>query len=121
MIDQDTLYKRHPDSRAANIVAACDAVEFALQQNNCWQGEPLPAAVYTSSAPFSIDTMTLVQWLQFVCLPQLRRCLQQHQALPTASAIKPVLEEWLQSQRLHKPMTLLKAVGNLDDCFNASD
>ena len=47
-----------------------------------WDKVPPPPEALASEQPFSIDTLTLPQWLQFIFLPTLYRLLDEGQPLP---------------------------------------
>ena len=71
-------------------------IEAELRQLGLWDGVPPSAEALASDQPFSIDTLTLPQWLQFIFLPTIYRLLEQGQALPDRCGIAPMAEIYFQ-------------------------
>jgi uncharacterized protein YqcC (DUF446 family) len=49
-----------------------DAIEAEMRRVGLWQDGPLDPGALGFRQPFGADTMTFVQWLQFVLLPRAR-------------------------------------------------
>ncbi|MEE4143437.1 MAG: YqcC family protein [Halieaceae bacterium] len=69
-------------------------IEAELRQLGQWDRLPPPPEALASDQPFSIDTLTLPQWLQFVFLPTIYRLLEEEQPLPRRCGIAPMAEEY---------------------------
>ena len=69
-------------------------LEHELKALDWWQSEPLPISAYSSTQPFSIDTMDFAQWLQFVFLMRMRALCDAEAALPSECGIAPMIEEF---------------------------
>ncbi len=69
-------------------------IEAELRQLGLWDRQPPSPEALASDQPFSIDTLTLPQWLQFVFLPTIYRLLEEGQALPGRCGIAPMAEEY---------------------------
>ena len=54
-------------------------IEAELRQLGLWDRGAAPPAALASDQPFSIDTLTLPQWLRFIFLPTLYRLLEEAQ------------------------------------------
>lgn len=56
-----------------------------------WQSEELPPIAFNSTAPFFCDTMSFMQWLQFVFIPKMNHCCL-NDSLPSSMALTPMAE-----------------------------
>ena len=86
-------------------------IEAQLRQLGLWEREPPPPQALASDQPFSVDTLTLPQWLQFIFLPTLYRLLAEGQPLPGRCGIAPMAEEYFRGLALASAtleQTLLK-------------
>jgi uncharacterized protein YqcC (DUF446 family) len=70
-------------------------LEGQLRQLNLWEKHSPSEKALASVEPFCVDTLTLVQWLQFVFLPRMYQLLEQQQALPSSCTITPMLQTYL--------------------------
>lgn len=75
-------------------------IEAELRQLGLWDRVPPPPAALASDQPFSIDTLTLPQWLQFIFLPTLYRLLEEAQPLPGRCGIAPMAQEYFRGMGL---------------------
>lgn len=75
-------------------------IEAELRQLGLWDRVPPPPAALASDQPFSIDTLTLPQWLQFIFLPTLYRLLEEAQPLPGRCGIAPLAQEYFRGMGL---------------------
>lgn len=64
---------------------------------NLWQREMPSEEALASSLPFAIDTLTFVQWLQFIFIVKMRLLLQLKQPLPENIAVAPFATEYFKS------------------------
>jgi len=69
-------------------------IEAELRQLGLWDRLPPSPEALASDQPFSIDTLTLPQWLQFIFLPNIYRLLEEGQPLPQRCGIAPMAEEY---------------------------
>jgi uncharacterized protein YqcC (DUF446 family) len=69
-------------------------IEAELRQLGLWDRVPPSPEALASDQPFSIDTLTLPQWLQFIFLPTIYRLLEEEQPLPGRCGIAPMAEEY---------------------------
>lgn len=80
------------------IAEGLEIIEVALRRIDYWEFEwPDPEAL-RSQQPFSVDTLTFPQWLQFVFLPQMRQILDQQRSLPSVSGMAPMAEEFFRPE-----------------------
>jgi len=86
-------------------------IEAQLRQLGLWEREPPSPQALASDQPFSVDTLTLPQWLQFIFLPTLYRLLEEGQPLPGRCGIAPMAQEYFRGLALASAtleQTLLK-------------
>ena len=86
--------------KADKIAPLLIDVEAQLRQLNLWQEELLAADAFSSSEPFSIDTMRFEQWLQFVFLATIYDLLEADQPLPQACGVAPMAQEYFRGLHL---------------------
>ena len=86
-------------------------IEAQLRQLGLWERQSPPPEALASDQPFSVDTLTLPQWLQFIFLPTLYRLLAQGEPLPGRCGIAPMAQEYFRGLALPSAtleQTLLK-------------
>lgn len=88
-------------------------IEAELRRLQQWQHEPPAAAALASTEPFCVDTLSFVQWLQFIFLPRMHALVAARQLPPGRCAIRPLAEEYFRGGRLDVD-NLLRAIGALD-------
>ncbi len=70
------------------------AIEAEMRRIGLWESDaPSPQAL-ASLQPFCYDTLRFDQWLQWIFLVRMRTLLEEGAALPTASDIAPLAEEF---------------------------
>ena len=79
------------------LLAELIELERHLRAAGHWQSSPIDPLALESVEPFCIDTMTFVQWLQFMFIPRLRAMIDARVALPASSAIAALAEEYFKS------------------------
>lgn len=91
-------------------------IEQVMRELSLWQPMPPEPEAFESQEPFSVDTMSAEQWLQWVLIPRMHALLAAEASLPTRFAITPYYEMALPEQvRLHN------ALQRLDDLLNIED
>lgn len=68
------------------VIRYADLIEAELRRIGYWQSEPLRAEQMEFTQAFAMDTMTFVQWLQFVFLPRVREAAAANQ-FPSGSSV----------------------------------
>ena len=94
-------------------------IEAELRRLQQWQHEPPAPEALASTEPFCVDTLTFVQWLQFIFLPRMHALAAAQQLPPGRCEIKPLAEEYFGDGRLDVT-NLLRVLGALDDTMNAA-
>tara|TARA_R110001592_G_scaffold295594_2_gene565751 strand:- start:110856 stop:111185 length:330 start_codon:yes stop_codon:yes gene_type:complete len=82
------------------IAALLIDIEAQLRTLDLWDKVPPPPAALASTEPFSVDTLTLPQWLQFIFLPTIYGLLEQGETLPGRCGIAPMAEEYFRGMGL---------------------
>ena len=54
-----------------SIAQTLRAITAEMQRQSLWQDQPPTAEQLGSKLPFCVDTLTFVQWLQWVMFPRL--------------------------------------------------
>ena len=72
-------------------------LEDELRLQNLWQSELPSEEALASSLPFAIDTLTFVQWMQFIFIVRMRLLLQLKQPLPENIAVAPFAVEYFKN------------------------
>ena len=94
MDDHDETLKR------TEVAALLIDIEAQLRQLGLWDRLPPSAEALASEQPFSIDTLSLPQWLQFVFLPRLYLLLERESPLPDRCGIAPMAQEYFRGTGL---------------------
>lgn len=94
-------------------------IEAELRRLGQWQEDTPPAEALASTEPFSVDTLTFVQWLQFIFLPRMYALLERDQLPPGPCAIAPLAEEYFGGGGLNVG-DLLQHISALDRLVSGS-
>ncbi|GBU11483.1 hypothetical protein AwEntero_00840 [Enterobacterales bacterium] len=91
-------------------------IEQVMRDLQLWHEMPPEAEAFDSVEPFSVDTLSAEQWLQWVLIPRIYALLAAGSALPTRFAITPYFEV-----AMPDAVRLLAALQRLDDLLNIED
>ncbi|AVF37265.1 YqcC family protein [Rahnella sikkimica] len=91
-------------------------IEQAMRNDKLWHATPPEPDAFESKEPFSVDTMSAEQWLQWVLIPRMYALLAAEAPLPTRFAITPYFEE-----AMPEAVLLLNQLQRLDDLLNIED
>jgi len=109
---------RNTVSINTEIAALLIDIEAQLRQLGQWDRVPPTAEALSSKQPFSVDTLTLPQWLQFVFLPTLYRMMEDDRPLPQRCGIAPMAEEYFRGTGL-RSRELEAALLRIDELLSA--
>ncbi|MGK0499338.1 MAG: hypothetical protein ACJAYG_000975 [Oceanicoccus sp.] len=101
------------ENATAEINAGLRAIEDELRQLHLWQLEPPSAASLASKSPFSIDTLTFPQWLQFVFIARLHPLIERQEPLSIDCQIAPMAEQYFGIGN-QQALSLLRVITALD-------
>ena len=91
-------------------------IEQVMRDEKLWHATPPEAEAFESKEPFSVDTMSAEQWLQWVLVPRMYALLEAQAPLPTRFAITPYFEV-----AMPEALRLLTQLQRLDDLLNIED
>lgn len=103
-------------SRHQQVQAQLQLIERCLKETELWQSVPPDGEAFASNEPFCVDTMTPLQWLQWVFLPRMQALLDAAAPLPGSLAIAPYYEVALESDNPHRTR-LLQCLTAFDKLF----
>jgi uncharacterized protein YqcC (DUF446 family) len=93
--NQYELKKRHL------LLQLVNQLEEQLRIENLWQLQRPSEAALSSNVPFAIDSLTFVQWLQFIFIDKMTYLLQFSLPLPKAMSVLPMAEESFKKNSIH--------------------
>lgn len=105
-------------SREQQVQERLLAIESFLKQAGLWQYVAPVSEAFASSEPFCIDTMTPLQWLQWVLLPKMQALLDAGALLPVKLAVTPYYEVSLEGV-LPERARLLQLLCEFDQLFES--
>jgi len=76
-------------------------LEEGLQREELWLAQTPSNDALSSVEPFAVDTLTFIQWLQFLFLPQIKQICQEAAELPAVCSIAPMAEEYFKSIQIN--------------------
>lgn len=95
------------------------AIEHTMKEHHVWQTRRPDAQACNSSAPFCLDTLHPLEWLQWVLIPRMQLLLENGAPLPEKFSLTPYYEEALDKMmpgRVH----LLLHLTHLDALFSGA-
>ena len=107
------------NSRSTKIETQILRIETIMQEKSLYASERPDEQAFQSAVPFCYDTMTLLQWMQWVMFPRTREMIVKDLPLPTVCEVHPLAEEEF---KLIEQETddLLAEILALDKLFNVS-
>lgn len=91
-------------------------IEQVMRDDKLWHATPPEAEAFESKEPFSVDTLSAEQWLQWVLVPRMYALLEAQAPMPTRFAITPYFEV-----AMPEALRLLTQLQRLDDLLNIED
>ena len=82
------------------LLQLINQLEDQLRLQNLWHSEKPCEAALNSQVPFAIDSLTFVQWLQFIFIDKMTYLLQFSLPLPDAMSVYPMAEESFKQNRI---------------------
>ena len=83
------------------LLQLINQLEEHLRLQNLWQSDKPSAAALSSNVPFAIDSLTFVQWLQFIFIDKITYLLQFSLPLPKTISVLPMAEESFKKNSIH--------------------
>lgn len=107
-------------SREQQVQQRLLAIETQLRQAGLWQTVAPTSEAFASTEPFCVDTMTPLQWLQWIFLPRMQALLDGGAPLPVSLAIAPYYEVWLEGETPERAR-LLHCLNEFDQLFESAN
>ncbi|MDE9494941.1 YqcC family protein [Xenorhabdus bovienii] len=98
------------------ILLKLQLIEADMKAAGLWRSHPPKPEAFESTEPFSLDTMSAEEWLQWVLIPRMRAMIEQNANLPTAFDIIPYFEE-VYKEEAERYLPLLEHLRELDSLF----
>lgn len=111
-LDLGLMIKR--DNMVEKVVFLLDEIQRTMEQAGLWQPVSPSPEKMSSLEPFSLDTLSFLEWLQWVYIARLRAIVDAEMALPSGAKVHPYAEEALKSEAIQSPV-LLALIQELDD------
>ena len=105
--------------RPAQIESQIQRIEDLMREIDLYAYEPPEDSAFDSDVPFCYDTMSFLEWLQWVMFPKTRELIRKQLPLPTVCEIHPLAEEEFKLLQQDTD-TLLQEIGVLDQLFNVA-
>ncbi|CAO97775.1 YqcC family protein [Erwinia tasmaniensis] len=105
-------------SREQQVQQRLLAIGSLLKQAGLWQHVAPVSEAFSSTEPFCLDTMTPLQWLQWILLPKMQALLDAGAPLPVSMAIAPYYEVALEGEVTERAR-LLHLLNEFDQLFES--
>lgn len=79
------------------ILPLLSALEDELRNSGLWQENKPDQQALESREPFAIDSLSFVQWLQFIFLDKMSQLVRLSQPLPESMQVLPMAQEYFKS------------------------
>jgi uncharacterized protein YqcC (DUF446 family) len=87
-----------------------NALEESLQTHDLWLAQKPSNDALSSAEPFAVDTLSFIQWLQFLFLPRIKQICQETAELPKVCSIAPMAEEYFKSNQIDGDTIISKLI-----------
>ena len=105
--------------KAAELSRVVDSMRTEMARLGLWEATAPPAEALMSIQPFSYDSLSFTQWLQWIFIPRITTVIQDGLPLPTSSAIHPMAEECLEGLPVDSNH-LLELIAHIDNLIEGS-
>lgn len=95
------------------VSALLDQCQRLLERQKIWQSAAPSAEKLASTAPFMVDTLSFMEWFQWVYIARLRALIEAGRPLPQGAQVAPYAEESLRVAGEENP-ELLELIRQLD-------
>lgn len=94
-------------------------IEMELRKLDMWEAERPAEKAFQSTEPFSLDTLTFTQWIQFVFLERMKLIVENGHSLPSVSGVAPMAEEYFRG-RPESGQALIRELYAIDRLLSGS-
>ncbi|MBD1575088.1 YqcC family protein [Vibrio sp. S11_S32] len=95
------------------LIDALEQLEDKMIELTFWEAQAPSAEALASNQPFSVDTLSPTQWLQWVFMPKMRSLMASDCEMPAGFEISPYFEQ--ASVRDTSLNDLLLTIKRIDD------
>jgi len=117
MSDNKFILPANCSSRRQLLLQLLNALEQELRLLNLWQRTAPSTQALSSSLPFAIDTLTFVQWLQFIFIDKMGQLLQLSLPLPESMSVLPMASEYFKGLPVNSA-NINAIIGRIDLLIN---
>ena len=89
------------------------ALQNELEKLGSWSEVPPAPDAFLSQLPFSYDTMSLPEWIQFIFLPKMNELIERGGVLPQRCGIEPMAQEFFKDRSM-EAVELLRILSEID-------
>lgn len=104
-------------TRREALIVVINRLEATMRAAEEWEAVAPPEQLLASPEPFCYDTLTFLQWVQWIMIPRMRQILQNYEDLPESSAILPYAEEFVPEGQ--HSQELLRLISRFDELISA--
>ncbi|ABM02677.1 hypothetical protein DUF446 [Psychromonas ingrahamii 37] len=99
------------------ILPLLTALEDELRNKGLWQEIKPDQQALDSREPFAIDSLSFVQWLQFIFLDKMAKLVRLPQPLPSGMQVLPMAQEYFKSLPVNSA-EITDIIGRIDLLFS---
>lgn len=92
------FFEQKQTHKRLRLLLLLDDLEQLLTARGYWEDEMPSIEALSSQQPFSLDTLSFTQWLQFIFLVRFKHLLTMQHALPVEMSIAPMASEVLPNE-----------------------
>lgn len=98
-------------TKEKQLVELIDALEGEMQELGLWQQHAPSVESLSSQEPFAIDSLTPLEWLQWIFVARIRLLLKDNQPLPIGFAMAAYFEEcWKHEQEMNSLINIIQQI-----------
>ncbi|MGB0732643.1 MAG: YqcC family protein [Pontibacterium sp.] len=83
------------NTRNKQTLACIAAIKTEMKAKDLWQTSAPSEQALASQQPFCVDTLTFLEWVQWLMIPRLTHMIERNMPLPQQSDIYSMAEEAL--------------------------
>lgn len=99
------------------VTAELKNLQSQMERHGLWQTMPPAPEKMMSTEPFSIDTLSFLEWLQWIYIARLRAIIDANAELPSGAQVYPYGEEAFKAEGIQADDILL-TVKRLDQLLS---
>lgn len=104
-------------SHAHRVADSLLALELELRRLGFWSAEAPSAHALQSTQPFAFDTLTFVEWLQFLFIERMQEIVENDLPFPPVSGVASMAEEYFRGQE-QVGRVLIRELSKMDELIS---